>query len=377
VASSDLPLVTAALFALLLVAHGLIHLLGFAKAFHLADLPQLTQPIPRLVGALWLISAIFFLAAAASLLMNVRAWWAIAAAGLVISVVVIGTSWTNAKFGLLPNVVVLVAVVFGFLSQGPTSLRAEYDRDTGHALARAVMPEPLTDASLAHLPEPVQRYLRGSGVVGLPRVHNFYARMHGRIRSGPGARWMPFSAEQYNIVDQPARLFYLNASMFALPVQGYHRYVGASATMRVKAAGLVRVVDAAGGELNRAETVTMFNDMCVLAPATLIDPAITWEHVDARTVRAAFANAGLTIRAELSFNHAGELVDFQSDDRYQTASDGRGARRMRWSTPLHAHRAFGPVRLASRGEGRWHEPEGEYAYIELTIDEVRYNVSGR
>lgn len=364
----------ATVLALLLAAHGLIHLLGFAKAFHLADLPQLKQPISPLGGALWFASALLFLAAAGSLFISARVWWAIAACALVMSLVVILTSWNDARFGLLPNLIVLAATAFGFLTQGPMSLRAEYDRDAARGLARSVEERPIADADLAHLPEPVQRYLRAIGVVGLPRVHNFYARMHGRIRSGRDARWMPFSAEQYNFVDEPARLFYMNASMYQVPVHGYHRYVGSSATMRVKAAGLMRVVDAAGEEMNRAETVTMFNDMCVLAPATLIDPAIVWEPVDGRTARAAFTNAGLTIRAELSFNHAGELVDFQSDDRYQTASDGSAVRRMRWSTPIQAHRAFGAVRLASRGEGRWHEPEGEYAYIELTIDEVRYNV---
>jgi hypothetical protein len=35
--------------------------------------------------------------------------------------------------------------------------------------------------------------------------------------------------------------------------------------------------------------------MCLLAPATLIDPAIVWEAVDDRTARASFANAGHTI----------------------------------------------------------------------------------
>jgi hypothetical protein len=35
------------------------------------------------------------------------------------------------------------------------------------------------------------------------------------------------------------------------------------------------------------------------------------------------------------------------------------------------------VRLASRGAGRWHAPGGEYAYIELEIDEVNYNLFRR
>jgi hypothetical protein len=198
--------------------------------------------------------------------------------------------------------------------------------------------------------------------------------MHGRIRNGRDTRWMPIRAEQYNFMDEPARLFYLNASMFMIPVQGYHRYVGPSATMVVKAAALVRVAEASGDEMTQAETVTLFNDMCVMAPATLIDPAIAWEEVDARTARAVFTNAGHTIRAELSFNDAGELVNFWSDDRYQTSPDGTGNTRVRWSTPIGGYRSFGSVRLASEGEGRWHEPDGEYTYIQITIDDVQYNV---
>jgi hypothetical protein len=40
----------------LLLLHGLIHLMGFAKAFGYAELPQLTQPIPREWGLVWLLS---------------------------------------------------------------------------------------------------------------------------------------------------------------------------------------------------------------------------------------------------------------------------------------------------------------------------------
>jgi hypothetical protein len=188
---------------------------------------------------------------------------------------------------------------------------------------------------------------------------------------------MPLTAEQYNIVDPPVRLFYLNASMFALPVQGYHRYVGQSANMKVKAVALVPVVNVSGAEMDQGETVTMFNDMCVMAPATLVDPSIRWEPVDSRTARATFTNAGHTIRAELSFNDAGELTNFWSDDRYQTSPDGSSVTNVRWSTPLAGYRRFGPVRLAGGGEARWRETPGDYAYIELTFDDVRYNVRSR
>ena len=274
---------------------------------------------------------------------------------------------------------VLVGVVFGFLVDGPFSQRATYEHDVDSHLARrhSASVGVVTEADLAPLPAPVQRYLRTSGVVGQPRVRTFRARMHGRIRQGPDSRWMPFTAEQHSFYDDPARLCYMDASMLLLPFQVLHRYVGASATMRATVAWLVAVVDMSGPEMTQAETVTLFNDMCILAPATLVEPAIAWEEVDGRMARATFANAGRTVRAELSFNDAGELTNFWSDDRRRVSPDGKTMTAVRWSTPVRDYRAFESVRLCARGEARWHEPGGEYAYIELELDEVRYNVQSR
>lgn len=256
----------------------------------------------------------------------------------------------------------------------PPTLRSDYEHDVAHALGPVVPVALVTEQNLQHLPPPVQCYLRLAGVVGKPRVRNFRVHMHGRIRNGPTARWMPLSAEQHNVVAPPARLFYLRSSMFGVPVQGYHRFVGTEATMNIRAAAFIPVVHAAGREMNQSETVTLFNDMCVMAPATLIDPAIVWETVDSRTALATFRHAGHEIHATLAFNDAGELANFISDDRFQLSSDGRSARQMRWSTPINGYRPCGPFRLVAAGEGRWHEAGGAYTYIELVIDEVEYNV---
>jgi hypothetical protein len=144
----------------------------------------------------------------------------------------------------------------------------------------------LAEADLDVMPEPVQRYLRVTGAVGQPRVANFGALLRGRIRSSRDARWIPLAIEQHNVVaGVRARFFYFSGSMMGIPVQGYHRYAEASATMRVKAAALVPVADAAGPEMDQSETVTLFNDMCLFAPASLVDPAIVWEAVDRNTAR--------------------------------------------------------------------------------------------
>jgi hypothetical protein len=106
-----------AVFAVVLIVHGFIHLLGFAKAFGLADLPQLTQPISPLLGTVWLVAALLFVATAAALFIWPRGWWAIGACAIVVSMAIIIPSWTDAKFGALANVAALIGVVAGFLAR--------------------------------------------------------------------------------------------------------------------------------------------------------------------------------------------------------------------------------------------------------------------
>jgi hypothetical protein len=351
-------------FALLLVVHGLIHLMGFAKAFGYAALPALTIPISRPMGAVWLLSALIFLAAAAALLLWPRWWWAVALVGVVSSTAVIIPSWADARFGAAANALVLAALVVGFFWSGPVSLRAEYEDDVLQGLGHAGNDALVLESDLSHLPGPVARYLRQSGVVGKPRVWHFEATMRGRIRSAPDTPWMPLRAEQHNFfVEGRSRYFYMTARRAGVPLAGYHRYAGTEATMRVKVIGLVPVVATSGPEMTRAESVTLFNDMCVFAPATLIDRSIVWEPVNDRTVRARFTNAGHTISADLHFDAAGHLIDFRSADRTQS-TDPALIRNAVWSTPVGGK---------SGGEARWESPTVSFAYIELEDIAISYN----
>ena len=356
--------------------HGLIHLMGFLKAFGLAELPQLTQPISRLMGILWLATAVLMIATAAALPIWPRGWWMIAAVAVALSQVVIASAWADARFGTIANAILLVGLVHGFLTQGPSSFRAQFEHDARAGLARPVQTRAVTEADLARLPEPVRRYLRGAGVVGQPQVRNYRLRFRGRIRSGPDARWMPFVADQQSFVDVPARLFWMRAHLLGVPLEAFHRLARGHATMRVRAVGAVPVVDASGPVMDRSEAVTLFNDMCILAPGSLLEPSVVWEPVDAHTARARFTSGTETISATLSFDDSGMLSDFVSDDRSRASPDGRTFTRLPFSTPVSDYRDFGPFRIAARGEARFRPPEGEFTYGEFELLELAYNVEG-
>jgi hypothetical protein len=77
---------------------------------------------------------------------------------------------------------------------------------------------------------------------------------------------MKFAADQMNILDTPRRFFLMNARMKGLPVDVLHAFDVNGATMRVRLLSVRTMVDAKGVELTHAETVTLFNDLCVCAP---------------------------------------------------------------------------------------------------------------
>ena len=357
----------------LLTLHGLIHLMGFAKAFGYAELPQLTQPISREWGVLWLLAGGLVVATAVMLAAGARPYWIVGGLALLVSQLVIMTAWRDAWAGTAANAVLLLVVAHGLLTEGPWSFHAQYLRDVEAGLSRSADAPLVTESDLAPLPEPVQRYLRVTRAVGQPRVNNYRIRFTGRIRSAPDAAWMPFEAEQQSFADDPTRLFLMRARMFGVPVQAFHRLIDGHATMQVKVAGVVPMADERGDEMDRAETVTLFNDMCIVAPGTLVGPNITWEAVDASTARARFTLRGHSITATLFFDTDGRLVNFESDDRSRLSPDGTVTKR-RFSTPLRDYRDFGPLYLAGYGEARWRLPEGEFTYGEFTMMDVVTNV---
>lgn len=359
-------------FALLLAIHGAIHALGFVKGFGLAEVVSLKEPVGPHAGVLWLAAGLGFLAAAGMFLAAPARWWIVGLPALALSQALIASSWTDARFGTLVNVIVLIPLALGMLEASPGSFSSMYQRESRRhlALLPAAAPD-VTEADLAPLPPLVQVWLRRAGVVGKPRVLGFRARFHGRFRQGFDSPWMRFTSEQHNFVQPSARLFLMRASLFGLPLDGYHDFVGSEARFRVRALSLAQVVDGKGPAMNQSETVTLFNDLCVLAPAALVDLPVRWTIIDDLSVRGAFTRGDQTISAVLVFDGHGDLVDFISEDRYFSA-DGKTVEKLPWRTPLHDPRDFGGVRLPARGDATWRTPKGDFVYGEFTLDEVAY-----
>jgi hypothetical protein len=263
-----------------------------------------------------------------------------------------------------------------FLVFKSQELKRTYDTEIAKALANDSSEGNgiLTEEDMKNLPEPVQKYLVYVGAVGKEKIRNFKVVFDGEFRTDPKKDWARMQAVQYSELKDTKRLYYMKMKMFGLPIAGLHKYADAKAIMLVKLAGLLTVADGKGEEMNKGETVTVFNDMCMLAPASLIDERIEWETIDPLTVKAIFNNKGIKVSALLYFNEKGELINFVSDDRYFSPS-GKTYEKFRWSTPVKDYKDYNGVRIATYGEAIWSFPEGDYCYRRINIKDIRYNVT--
>lgn len=343
--------------------------MGFAKAFNYGTIKNLTIPISKPAGILWMLTAFLFIMATVLFLIKKEAWIYTAVIAVALSQVLIVMVWKDAKWGTIANMIILVAVI---LSWGSYRFEKRFLSDVQQNLDRtnALKVDVLTEADLLHLPFPVQNYLRYAGVLNKPKVKNMRIVFEGEM-GNKGKKFMPFISEQYNFFDEPTRLFYMKAKMVGVTVPGYHKYEMQQAGMDIRPFGLFSMVNFEGNEMNKTETVTYFNDLCLFAPSALIDRRIQWELIDSSSVRAVFTNKNISISAVLYFNNQGQLIDFISNDRYEV-------NQKLWipfSTPVSNYQSSNGILLGTYGETVWHYNEGAFTYGKFHLKELEYNVN--
>ena len=355
-------------FGSILLFHALIHLMGFAKAFGYGKITQLSAVISKPSGLVWLVTAVLFLVGVLLFLIKKESWPYLVIIAAIISQILIISAWQDAKFGSIANVVVMLVSIVAIAGQ---NFEKQYTKDVKkHLFEIAKIPtDLLTERDIVHLPLPVQKYLHYCNVLNKPKVKNFRVIFDGQMRD-KGKDWFAFQSIQYNFLENPTRLFFMKAKMFGVPVLGYHCYQNEKATMQIKLLGLFNVVNVKGTEMNKAETVTVFNDLCLMVPAALIDKRIEWTAMDVLSAKATYTNGENKITAILYFNELGQLVNFTSDDRYAIGD----MKRYRFSTPVKNYTQINGIKIWNYGDAVWHYPDGEFVYGKFNLKRIEYNV---
>lgn len=357
----------------LLFFHGLIHLIGFAKAYEHINLSNMVHHISKTTGIIFLLTSILFILTSILCYMEKTTWPYFAIFCIIISQCLIFITWTDSKFGTILNILILFLALLGILEN---KFKNQYVSRVNHSIVKnkAETEALLKLEEIEPLPDAIKKYIQYCGLVGKSKIQNFKIEFEGKLRNHESEIWMPFRSEQYNFLLNPTRHFYLKASMVNFPVAGIHSYNHEKASLDIRLLSIFKIAKQEGNEMLISETVTFFNDMCCLAPSSLIDPRIKWMESDSNKVIASFTNNDITISATLYFNEKGELINFTSADRYALINNKM--QKMMWNTPLRDYKiSKNGIRYPTYAEAIYTNHDKTFCYGTFTVKSIKYNLN--
>jgi len=236
------------------------------------------------------------------------------------------------------------------------------------ASSQRAQPSSVTEAELAEMPEPVQRWLRNSHIAGGERTLTVRLKQEGQFRLGEDKGWMPYKAEQYFTTDPPGFIWKASFAMAPLvTIRGRDRYVNGQGDIDMRVLSLLPVARKSGGGLNQGALLRYLGEIAWF-PAAALSPSITWVAVDHNSARATMSYQGVAATATFAFDGDGQVTSITAQ-RYNDAKGDLEA----WTIPIRSYREFNGIRIPVEGDGVWNYNSGDFAYIRWRITDIAYN----
>lgn len=228
----------------------------------------------------------------------------------------------------------------------------------------------VTTEMLQDLPEPVQRYMTYTGVVGQPWIHTVQVKQAGRFRLGQNRPWMPMAAEQCFSTNPPGFVWKARFKMLGLwLLSARDTYKAGHGHMFGKVAGIFTVFDARGEEIDQGAMLRYLGEMTWF-PIAFLGKSITWQGIDTHSTHVTFTDGGKSVSARMVLDDAGRPINFIAQ-RYREI-DGNFSLDT-WSAPTIGYGVRAGLSLPVRGQAVWNLPSGDLPYRDGEITEVEYN----
>lgn len=358
------------LFIIILLLHGMLHLLGFLKAYELQEI-KLSLEISRPLGALWLLCALLFLFVAWLYFFSKPSWAFFALAAVLISQSLIFLSWDAAKFGSILNLLVLLVSI---MALGNFYFEKKVEKEVKAIIKRAETPASsiISEKEISSLPPVIQRWMEFAGVPGKPPVTFARLQQNGRMKTKPGGKWMPFEAVQYVDVANPAfiwKTWVKAAPMFNL--YGRDKLVDEKGEMQIKIFSLFNVVnETPGKKINEGAMHRYLAEICWF-PAAALNNVIRWEQISKNSAKATLNIEGKSVSGIFKFSNDGEMLSFEANRYY---GGGEKSKKEKWIIETIETKNFSGYNIPSRSKVTWELPEGTYTWLELEITSIDYNL---
>lgn len=359
-----------ALFLIIVILHGLIHLLGFVKGIGLKEVKELTLFVSKPMGFVWLTASVLFLIYGIMYIANSKYAWLIGLVAVVISQILVIMFWKDAKFGTIPNMLILFISIASF---GYYNFQNLVQQETKYLLSqnKTIEEKVINENDINDLPEPVRNWLRNSGAIGRPFINAGKVTQEAEMQMKPDQKnWLSATAIQYTTIDNPAFIWTVNVKMNRLlNFQGRDKFANGKGEMLIKLNSLINVVNEQGEKLDEGTLQRYLGEM-VWFPSLALSPYITWEQLDDTSAKATMTYEGTTGSGTFYFNTNGDVTKF-SALRYK--GNEEGANRHEWIMNISEYKTFEGIKVPAVMSSTWKLDEGDWTWLKLEVKDIQYN----
>ena len=351
--------------------HGIVHLFGFFIAFDISEFNAITQPISRTLGIVWFLGFMLFAITTVLLIKQSIYWWLIGFIGVIISQFLIINYWSDAKFGTIANVIILLAIIVAYSSfsfknkiKRERTILFEKSQLTNHKI--------VTKEALFDLPPIVQKWLTNSGVIGKPLTSNVHLVQELQLKMKPEqSEWNKGEAEQYFTVQPPAFNWSITTRISSiLKVVGRDKFEKGNGEMTIRLFSLIPVANAKNHKKVNQAALQRYLAEIVWFPSASLSSYIRWEALDDYSAKATMEYNGTSGSGEFYFDKKGNFKKFVAM-RYQ---DSNASRPTEWTVIATKTEERHGTKIPVECEASWELENGKWTWLKLKIVGIQYNV---
>jgi len=356
---------------ILIGIHGIIHLFGFFKAFGVSEFNAISQSISKTCGIFWFLTFLLFAITVILIINHSDYWWLSCFLAVIISQVLIFNYWTDAKFGTIANVIILIATIIGYSSFN-FERKIKEERITLFENSQLKNQDIVTEEALLDLPTIVRKWLTNSGIIGKKLISNVYLVQELQLKMKPEqTSWKYGMAEQYFTIQPPSFSWNINTEMNSiLSIVGRDKFEDGKGEMIIKLLSLIPVVNAKNNEKVNQATLQRYLAEIVWFPSASLSQYIKWETIDDYSARATMKYNGTEGSGEFHFDKDGNFKKFVAM-RYQ---DSNAIKPTEWTVVATKSEVRNRIKIPVECEASWQLEGGKWTWLKLKITDIQYNV---
>jgi hypothetical protein len=334
------------------------------------EVKALTSSISKLLGSIWLLAAALLLSYGIAFLTESKQAWIIGTFGVIISQALIFYFWKDAKFGTLPNIAILVAIL---ISCSSLKFATQVEKERIEIMEKSLSNKPpvFTETEIELLPIPVKKWLLSCGAIGQPKASNGKIIQSAQMKMKPDQEnWYEAKATQYTVIDEPSFIWKVKLKMNPfIWIQGRDKFQDGKGEMLIKMNSLVNLVDESGAKIDEGSLQRFLGEM-VWFPSLAVSPYVTWEERDELSAKATMKYKGTIGSGTFYFNEKGDFVKYIA---FRYDGNKPDSERKPWVLTVDDYRVFEGIKVPSKMNATWKLEQGEWNWLKLEIKNLEYN----